>query len=395
MTMQRRDFIWKGGALAAGAAALAGCSTESAPRLDLAFAEDDAMEDVGSAAEPTTEVVEIAEGDLPIINWEMATSWPLGLDTIFGSAQRFSERVSALSGGRFTITPRPAGEIVGGLEVLDAVNDGRVQAGHTASYYYLDRSPAMALGTAVPFGMTARQQNAWLYHGGGLDLLNEFYADRFNMIAFPGGNTGVQMGGWFNREINSVADLQGLKMRIPGLGGQVLAQMGVEPIALGGGDIYNALASGEVDAAEFVGPYDDFKLGLHEVASFYYYPGWWEPGTAFDVQVSLDTWNSLPELYQEFIRSAAFESNTNMMAQYDAANTSAIPGILDAGVEFRAFPNDVLNEAQDLAFELYDGFVAEDSDFATIFESWSAFRTSVQEWHGFAEESYLGFVAGR
>ncbi len=228
------------------------------------------------------------DSSLPDLNWDMPTSWPVALDTIFGGAQVFAERVGVLTGGKFKVSPRAAGEVAPGLEVLNVVQEGAFPIGHTASYYYVGKNPLTAFGTALPFGLNAQQQNAWLYEGGGLTLLQAAYAKLFNAIQFPAGNTGVQMGGWFRKEINSVADLQGLKMRIPGLGGQVMAKLGVTVQTLPGGEIFQALQTGAIDAAEWVGPYDEEKLGLHKAAQFYYYPGWWEPGPTLEVQINLD-----------------------------------------------------------------------------------------------------------
>jgi TRAP-type mannitol/chloroaromatic compound transport system substrate-binding protein len=232
--------------------------------------------------------------NLPTVNWQMATSWPVSLETIFGGAQILAERVKVLTNGKFIIEPRAAGEIAPGLEVLNVVSQGAVQAGHTASYYYIGKSPALAFGTTVPFGLTAQQQSAWLYEGGGLTQLQEIYAKKFNVIQFPAGNTGTQMGGWFRKEVKTINDLKGLKMRIPGLGGQVMAKLGVTVQTLPGGEIFQALQTGAIDAAEWVGPYDDEKLGLNKVAKYYYYPGWWEPGATLEAQVNLDEWKSYP-----------------------------------------------------------------------------------------------------
>lgn len=247
-------------------------------------------------------------GDLPRVQWRMATSWPQSLDTIYGGAQTVCDRVSALTDGRFTIDPFAAGEIVPGLQVLDAVQEGTVECGHSAAYYYVGKNEALAFGTTVPFGLNAQQQNAWFYHGGGLDTMNQLYAD-FNVISFPSGNTGVQMGGWFKNNIQTVSDLNGLKMRIPGFGGKVMAALGVNVQVLPGGEIFLALERGAIDAAEFVGPYDDEKLGLNEAATYYYYPGWWEPGATLDAIIGLDAWNALPAEYQEVFKAATYESN--------------------------------------------------------------------------------------
>jgi TRAP-type mannitol/chloroaromatic compound transport system substrate-binding protein len=299
-----------------------------------------------------------------------------------------------LTSGKFTITPRAAGELAPGLEVLNVVEEGAVPIGHTASYYYIGKSPVTAFGTALPFGLTARQQNAWLYEGGGLQMMQEVYASRFGVIQFPAGNTGVQMGGWFNKEINSLADMQGLKMRIPGLGGQVMDKLGVSVQVLPGGEIFQALQTGAIDAAEWVGPYDDEKLGFHNVSSCYYYPGWWEPGPSLEIQINLNEWNNLPEVYQEIVKTAAFEANLTMMARYDAKNPAALQSLLnDSEVVMSPFPDDVMKATEEAAFELYNEFAASDSDFAAIFEQWKTFRDGIQEWHQYAELSFLSYTS--
>ncbi len=380
--MDRRDLL-RFGAYGVAAAGLTAC-TGSAVR-----SEDQAQGSEGG------ELSQVVAGDesLPEIEWEMATSWPVGLDTIYGGATVFAERVAALTGNRFRITPRAAGELVDGLEVLPSVRDGGVKAGHTASYYYTGLTPAVAFGTALPFGLTARQQNAWLYEAGGLQLMQDLYAERFNMIQFPAGNTGVQMGGWFNREVNSLRDLQGLTMRIPGLGGEVMTRLGVTVQVIAGGEIFQALDTGGIDAAEFVGPYDDEKLGLQNAAKFYYYPGWWEPGPTLEVQFNLDDWNMLPSLYQEVVRSAAQHSNATMMAKYDAVNPPALQRITEGGTELREFPQDMLQAAEEKSFEIYDEFAQKDEDFGAIFTEWNKFRESVQNWFSLGERSLLN-IAG-
>jgi TRAP-type mannitol/chloroaromatic compound transport system substrate-binding protein len=318
----------------------------------------------------------------------------VALDTIFGGAQVFAERVATLTGGKFTITPRAAGELAPGLEVLNVVQEGAVPIGHTASYYYVGKSPVTAFGTALPFGLTNRQQNAWLYEAGGLKLLQDAYAEKFGVIQFPAGNTGVQMGGWFNKEIKSTADLQGLKMRIPGLGGRVMDKLGVTVQVLPGGEIFQALQTGAIDAAEWVGPYDDEKLGFHKVTKFYYYPGWWEPGPGLEVEINLNEWNNLPELYQEVIKTAAYEANIAMMARYDAKNPAALERLLnESEIQLLPFPDDVMQAAEEASFALFDEFSAADSTFGSILKEWLAFRDSVQKWHGFAETAYLAYAA--
>jgi TRAP-type mannitol/chloroaromatic compound transport system substrate-binding protein len=377
--MNRRDFLQTVATRTTAAAALglaAGCGAN-----------------MGGADLPDSDAI-AQDSSLPEIEWQMATSWPVALDTIYGGAQVFAERVAALTGGKFQITPRAAGELAPGLEVLNVVQEGAVPIGHTASYYYVGKGPVTAFGTALPFGLTARQQNAWLYEGGGLDMLQQVYADRFNAIQFPAGNTGVQMGGWFNKEINSVADLEGLKMRIPGLGGQVMDRLGVTVQVLPGGEIFQALQTGAIDAAEWVGPYDDEKLGFHKAASFYYYPGWWEPGPTLEVQVNLDEWNNLPEEYQEIVKSAASEANTIMMARYDAKNPAALAKLQsEADITLLPFPDDVMAAAEEASFELFGEFAADDTDFKSILDEWTAFREAIQAWHGSAELGMLEYLA--
>lgn len=398
----RRDFLKHASvATVAGTTGLlvGGCSIgESGATPEPAAPAPETAAEGGTTAPAATpeELQEAVQDDqaLPEINWQMATSWPVALDTIFGGAQSVAARVSAMTGGKFTIEARAAGEIAPGLEVLNVVEQGAVPIGHTASYYYVGKSPTTAFGTALPFGLTSRQQDAWLFEGGGLQLMQEFYASKFGVIQFPAGNTGVQMGGWFNKEIKSLADMEGLKMRIPGLGGQVMDKLGVSVQVLPGGEIFQALQTGAIDAAEWVGPYDDAKLGFQDVASFYYYPGWWEPGPTLEIQINLNEWNNLPELYQEILKTAAYEANTTMMARYDAKNPAALKSLLsESDVVLTPFPDDVMAAAEEAAFGLYDEFAASDPDFGSIFEHWKAFREEIKEWHGLAELAFLSYAS--
>jgi TRAP-type mannitol/chloroaromatic compound transport system substrate-binding protein len=371
--MQRRSlvkFLSRGAVTTTGVALVGGCQ--------------------GQKTQSTANKPEIA--DLPTIQWQMATSWPPSLDTIFGGAQVLAERVAALTGGKFTITPRAAGEIAPALEVLDVVSQGAVQCGHTAAYYYIGKSPALAFGTTVPFGLTAQQQNAWLYEGGGLKQLQAIYAKKFNVIQFPAGNTGTQMGGWFRREVSTLADLQGLKMRIPGLGGQVMAKLGVTVQTLGGGEIFQALQTGAIDATEWVGPDDDLKLGLNKIAKFYYYPGWWEPGATLEMQVNLNEWNKLPSQYQEVIKTASYESNATMLARYDARNNEALQSLLSSGTQVRPYSEEILQAASKAAFALYDDFAAKDADFKAVYEPWKQFRDRIYAWDKLNQGSFTNFV---
>lgn len=343
------------------------------------------------AACRTTAGVSRSSASLPTLNWQMATSWPVALDTIFGGAKTFADRVAALTGGKFKITPRPAGELAPPLEVLNVVSQGAVPCGHTSAYFYVGKSSATAFGTALPFGLNAQQQNAWLYEGGGLQKLQDLYARKFSLIQFPAGNTGGQMGGWFRKEISKVSDLQGLRMRIPGLGGQVMGKLGVTVQTLAGGEIFQALQTGAIDAAEWVGPYDDEKLGLQKIAKYYYYPGWWEPGATLEVQINLNEWKKLPVDYQEVIQTAAFEANTIMLARYDARNNEALQRLLQGGVLLRAYSNEILAAAEKASFELFDELAAKDADFKSIFADWKQFRDRVFAWNNINEDSFARY----
>lgn len=328
----------------------------------------------------------------PNVKWRLVASWPQSLDTIYGGATDIAARVSAMTGGRFEIETFAAGEVVPALQVLDAVQAGTVECGHTASYYYIGKNPALAFGSTVPFGLNAQQQNAWLYYGGGLDAMHEIYAD-FNVINFPAGNTGVQMGGWFNREIQALSDLSGLKMRIPGLGGKVMSRLGVTVQVIGGGEIYLALERGAIDAAEFVGPYDDEKLGLYKAAPFYYYPGWWEPGTTLELQVNRSAWDNLPQEYREILMTATRAANLNMLSKYDALNRGALERLVQEGTQLRAYSSEIMQAAQTASFELFEEDASKDETFRKVYEGWNQFRQGVSQWHQVNELSFARFLA--
>ena len=325
------------------------------------------------------------------VTWRLASSFPRGLDTIFGAAEVLAERLEAMSDGKFRIRVYPGGEIVPNLQVLDAAQNGTVQVGHTASYYYIGKNPAFAFDTCVPFGMTSRQQTAWLTEGGGLDLMRGLFAD-FGITVFPAGNTGTQMGGWFKREIAGAGDLQGLKMRIPGLGGEVMSRLGATVQVLGGSDIYPALERGAIDATEWVGPYDDAKLGFHKVAKYYYYPGWWEPGPSLSYMVNLKAWNELPKSYQEMFAAAAAESAMVMQARYDQQNPAALAGLLQEGVEMRAFSDDLMTAAKKASFEMLEEQAAGDPAYRKVYDAWSKARRDAYQWLGTAELTYARFA---
>ena len=323
----------------------------------------------------------------PELKWRIASSFPKALDTIFGAAEVFAKAVSEATDGKFQIQVFAGGEIVPPLKAADAVTDGTVEMAHTASYYYVGKDPTFAFGTAIPFGMNARMQNAWMYEGGGNALMNEFYAG-YNIHGIPCGNTGCQMGGWFRKEIASVADLKGLKMRIGGYAGQVMTRLGVVPQQIPGGEIYSALEKGTIDAAEWVGPYDDEKLGFQKIAKNYYYPGWWEGGPMLHLFVNKAKWEGLPKNYQAIVNSAAALANTTMCALYDKKNPEALKRLLAAGVQLKPFTPDVMDAAYKAATELYAETAAKNPAYKKIYDQWVPFRNDSYYWWQVAE---LGF----
>jgi TRAP-type mannitol/chloroaromatic compound transport system substrate-binding protein len=327
----------------------------------------------------------------PQIRWRMASSFPKSLDALYGNADQMASRVAKMTDGRFEIRVFAAGEIVPPLQVLDAVQNATVECGQTAGYYYIGKNPAFAFDTALPFGLNCRQQNAWMYYGGGLELMRGLY-QQYNIVNFPAGNTGAQMAGWYRREIKSVVDLKGLKFRIGGLGGQVLARLGVVAQQIAGPDIYSALEKGTIDAAEWVGPYDDEKLGFHKVAKFYYYPGWWEGSAQLSILVNIRHWQALPAAYREALEVACAEANVQMTARYDAGNTAALRRLIAGGAQLRAFPRPVLEACHKAAHELYAELAAKSPEFRKIYEAWSKFRDDQFLWFRVAENSYENFV---
>ncbi|MBB3951295.1 TRAP transporter substrate-binding protein [Aureimonas jatrophae] len=320
----------------------------------------------------------------PTLRWRMTSSFPNTLDTLFGSSKLFSQTISDLTDGRFTIDVFPAGELVPGLQAFDAVQDGTVEAAHTVLYYYVGKDPTFAIGSSIPFGLNARQQNAWLYNGGGNEAIDAFLSD-YGVTAFPAGNTGTQMGGWFRKEINSVADLQGLKMRIAGIAGQVLAPLGVIGQQLAGGDVYPALERGTLDATEFVGPYDDEKLGFYQVAPYYYYPAFWEAGPTVHFVFNKAQMETLPPSYQAAVRTASALCNTRMLADYDVKNSRAIRSLVGKGVKLRPLPQDVLSAAYDSSRKIYADLSASNAKWKAIYDPWNQFRGEIYEWFRVAE----------
>jgi TRAP-type mannitol/chloroaromatic compound transport system substrate-binding protein len=328
---------------------------------------------------------------MPELKWRLTTSFPKSLDTLHGAAEQFAKAVSEATDRKFQIQVFAAGEIVAPFSAADAVQNDSVEQCVTASYYFLGKDMTFALPCSSPFGPNARMQNAWEYHHGGIELMNEFYK-KFNIYALPCGNTGCQMGGWFRKEINTVADLNGLKFRIGGFAGRVLAKLGVVAQQIPGGEIYPALEKGTIDAAEWVGPYDDEKLGLHKVARFYYTPGWWEGGTQIHLFTNLNKWNALTPTYKSIVRMAADMANLWMVAKYDAVNPPALKKLISEGAQLRAFPQPVMEACLKAAHEVYAEISATNADFKKIWDNIKAFRNLEYEWWQVAEYNYDNFM---
>jgi len=327
----------------------------------------------------------------PEVKWRLASSFPKSLDTIYGGAVTISEAVAAATNNKFQIQVFAGGEIVPPFGVVDAVQNATVQCCHTAPYYFFGKDPTFAFGCAIPFGMNNRQQNAWMYHGGGRQLYNDFLKE-FNIVSFGAGNTGAQMGGWFRKEIKTVADLKGLKFRIGGTGGLPLQKLGVVPQQIPGGEIYPALEKGTIDAAEWVGPYDDEKLGFYKVAKFYYYPGWWEGGPELDLFVNTKAFADLPKDYQSILETAAAKANVDMMAKYDALNPDALKRLLANGVKLQPFSNDILAACFKATQETYEDIATKNEKFKKIWEPWKKFRDAEVQWFSISENKFDNFM---
>lgn len=360
--MERRAFLKQG---ALGAAALASSTA--------LLAED----------KPAT-------AGLPELNWRLTSSFPKSLDAIYGGAEVFAGMLEKLTDGKFKVRVFAAGEIVPGLQVLDAVQNATVEAGHTVSYYYFGKDPTFAFDAAVPFGLTSRQQTAWMMQGNGMKLMRELFAE-YNIVNFMGGSTGVQMGGWFRKEINTVKDLEGLKFRVGGFAGRVMSKLGVVPQQIPGGDIYPALEKGTIDAAEWVGPYDDEKLGFAKVAKNYYTPGWWEGGPQVSFYVNKEQWEKLPPAYQAAWEAATLYAHTDMLAKYDAKNPQALANLLGSDVKLRPFPDEVLEACFKASVETYEEESAKNPKFKKVFDDWKVFRNNEAQWFNVAEQSFAKF----
>jgi len=346
---------------------------------------------LGAVAASTLAAPALAQG-LPEIKWRLTSSFPKSLDTIYGAGEHFARRVAQLTDNKFQIRVFAGGEIVPPLQALDAVQNGTVECCHTAPYYYVGKDPTFAFDTAVPFGLNTRQHNAWVFHGGGQELMREFYKD-YNITSYTLSHTGAQMGGWFRKEIKTVEDLKGLKMRIGGFAGQVLAKLGVVAQQIAGGDIYPALEKGIIDAAEWVGPYDDQKLGFNKVAPFYYYPGWWEGGAALSLFVNQKAIDTLPEVYRNAIEVAAGETVAWSVAKYDAQNPRALRELVANGTKLSPFPAPVLEACFNAAQELYTETCAANPRFKKVHDHYMAFRREQVLWFRVAENTMDNFMA--
>lgn len=354
--MDRRAFLGKAGAAAAVA------STVAAPAV------------VGAAEKK--------------LKWKMVTSWPRNFPGLGTGAAWLAEAITEMSAGRLTVKVYGGGELVPPLEVFDAVSRGTAEMGHSGAYYWKGKSPATQFFTAVPFGLTAIEMHSWLHFGGGMELWREVY-DRFNLVPFDAGNTGVQMGGWFNKEINSAADLKGLKMRIPGLGGEVLKRLGGTPVSLPGSELFTSLKSGAIDATEWVGPYNDLAFGLYKAAKHYYYPGWHEPGPVLECMVNKDAWLALPKDLQAIVSAATQAVSNRMLAEYTANNNQALNTLVTKHhVDVRRFPDDVLASLRKTSDEVVAEVAAADPLTQKVYDSYRAFRDNVMAWHDVSERAY-------
>ncbi len=366
--MKRRGFLrWLSrGALAAGAALAAGCKQENPPAQVIA---------------PATK--------FKPVKWRMVTTWPKNFPGLGTGANFLAERITQMSGGRIEVKVYGANELVPAFEVFGAVSQGTAELGHGSAYYWKGKSEAAQFFSAVPFGLTADEMNAWLYHGGGMELWQETY-EPFGLVPMAAGNTGVQMAGWFNREINSVDDLQGLKMRIPGLGGEVLSRAGGTPVSLPGGELFTSLQSGAIDATEWVGPYNDLAFGLYKAAKYYYYPGWHEPGTTLECMVNKSAFEALPDDLQAIVLNAARVANQDMLTEYLARNNQALKTLVNEHqVDVRKLPDSVLGRLRELSDQVVAEIAAKDALSQRVHASFQAFRNQMVQWSDISARAYL------
>ena len=323
------------------------------------------------------------------IKWKMVTTWPKNFPGLGTGANNLAKLITEMSGGRLEVKVYGAKELVPAFEVFDAVSRGTAEMGHGAAYYWKGKSEAAQFFAAVPFGLTAQEMNGWFYYGGGMKLWEEVY-DQFGLVPAAAGNTGVQMGGWFNKEINSLKDLQGLKMRIPGLGGEVLKRAGGTPVSLPGGEIYTSLQSGTIDATEFVGPYNDRAFGLYKVAKYYYYPGWHEPGTTLEAIINKKALHALPKDLQLVVLNACKVVNQDMLAEYTARNNDALHALVSKyKVDLRPFPDEVIKKLHSLSDEVVAEVANKDKMSKKVYQSFIKFRDQAKAWHDISEAAYM------
>ncbi len=318
------------------------------------------------------------------LRWRLASAFPKALDTIYGAAEVFSKKLAEMSGGKFQVSVHAGGELMPPFGVVDGVQNGTVEMAHTAPYYHFGKDETFALGCAIPFGLNSRQMTAWQYEGNGLKLMREFYRN-YNIIHFPMGNTGAQMGGWYRKEIKTVADIKGLKMRIGGFSGKVLERMGGVPQNIPGGEVYAALEKGTIDAAEWVGPYDDLKLGFFKVAPFYMYPGWWEGGPQLDLYINTKAYDSLPAEYKAMVDAASAFAHTEMQARYDARNPAALTQLLANKTKLVQMPIPVMDLAFKESMALYDEISAKNPNWKKVYTDYAAFRKESNRWFRYTE----------
>lgn len=341
------------------------------------------------ASKQSTDNQQAAPTPQQTYEWKMVTTWPKNFPTLGTGANNLAKSIEEMSGGRLKIKVYAAGELVGAFESFDAVSRGTVQMGHGSAYYWKGKVPIAQLFSTVPFGFNAQEMNAWLYYGGGLELWQKLY-EKFNLVPIPAGNTGVQMGGWFNKELNSVEDLKGLKIRMPGLGGEVLTRAGATTVNLPGGELYTALQSGNIDATEWVGPYNDLAFGFHQIAQYYYYPGWHEAGTAMEVILNKEAFDGLPKDLQAIVLTACKAANGDMLYEFTARNNAALKTLVEEhGVQLRKFPDDVLEKLNDISQQVVEELVAANPDYAEIYDSYRAFNEQVTAWHDVSEKAFL------
>ncbi len=325
------------------------------------------------------------------IRWRLASSFPKSLDTIFGAAETFSKKVSEMTGGKFQVSVHPGGELMPAFGVVDGLQSGTIEIGHTAPYYYFGKDETFAMGCAIPFGLNSRQMTAWMMEGNGLKLMREFYA-QYNIVSFPGGNTGAQMGGWYRKPVQSIADMKGLKFRVGGFAGKVVERLGGVPQNIPGGEIYQALEKGTIDAAEWIGPYDDQKLGFNKVAPNYAYPGWWEGGPQLDFFINTKAYEALSGEYKAIVEAAAACAHVDMQARYDAKNPVALKQLVAGGTKLFRFPKDVMEAAFKESMALYGELSDKNPNWKKVYADYAKFRADQNLWFRFAEAGFDDFM---